>query len=98
MILYKFKETLRPKLAYVRASRWVIEIIDWSFGIALSYQFNSREESNKWISDHSNQYVISIGLPLKIGFDHFYYDGPHCSLHLGFLHFRWFSDFCKKCM
>lgn len=33
----------------------------------------------------------------RFGSEHLYYDGPHCSWSLGFLHFAWSWDWCKKC-
>lgn len=33
-----------------------------------------------------------------LGEEHLYYDGPHCSFSLGFLHFAWMRNaHCRKC-
>lgn len=57
------------------------------------------------LSDHDDEWHIGVGYHnLSINFDrwewgrsHMYYDGPHDSFSLGYVHFNWQGDWCEKC-
>lgn len=45
----------------------------------------------------SDYFSINITDHFHLGSSHLYYDGPHCSFSLGYLHFNWSYWWCKKC-
>lgn len=107
MILFKFKE--KPDLRgppYQLAHRWIIETEGWKtednkiYSIYLTLYYKSRETGN-WHGIHSEMWGFAIHKKWRWGSEHLYYDGPHCSLSLGFLTINWsgnpFTHWCKKC-
>lgn len=97
MILWKSKEILETRGEHFPccAFRWILEIGFWYLGFVHQHQNKSTSE---WGSSHSSLYEISFRRPFRLGSDHFYYDGPHCSFSLGWLHFNWGGQSCNKCM
>lgn len=86
------------------AFRWALEANSWkgegaSLGIAQQHRFRNM---STWFSLHSRFYGVSLTRAFSFGVDHAYYDGPHCSLSLGFLHILWsgnpLTGWCEKCM
>lgn len=67
-------------------------------GFVHQHKFPNNE---KWYSNHATLYGISITNYFKLGIEHTYYDGPHCSLSIGFFHILWSgnpkTNWCKKC-
>jgi hypothetical protein len=80
----KFRKTF--KIKYGRG---------WGFSIGFFNEYLSKSDL-KW-RESGIAKILSID-KFKIGSDHFYYDGPNCSLHLGFFHFYWNNWSCKKCL
>lgn len=103
MILFKFKEhpETRPKFPCT-AFRWTIQT-NWFKGGGFQIGFVHQSQSNgEWCDSHTSVYALSLHRPASFGIEHYYYDGPHCSLSLGWLHVLWGggirSGWCKKCM
>lgn len=80
--------------ASIRSWRWVLEITFTSIGLVHEYT----NDGGKTWSLANRYYTLCITRHWTIGEYHLYYDGPHCSLSLGFLHYNWSSDWCIKCM
>lgn len=79
-----------------RSWRWVLEI-DWC-GIYL-YQYVKFGDEKDWENARvASYFVANFTKHFRLGSSHNYYDGPHCSFSLGFLHFCWSYWWCKKCM
>lgn len=75
--------------------RWAIEISINSIGLVKQYISNS----GKYESSHTEAYDISLNRNFKFGFEHTYYDGPHCLLYIGFIAIQYNGvKWCKKCM
>ncbi len=102
MILWKSKESPLSSLGEGAACRWIIEVEKYkkAFSFGLYYQFRYKPK-DEWYTSHSSLYEVVIGRYFSWGEDHMYYDGPHCSFSLGFIHFHWSGNFntgeCKKC-
>lgn len=99
MIILKFlnkKETRIPKESYVCSDfRWTFQIIFYrGFTIGFVHQ---HKINGKWYDSHVMKYIISITKYFHLGSDHVYYDGQHCMFSIGFIHFCWLNDNCKKC-
>lgn len=77
------------------AFRWVLEI-GWCYA-GFFHQHRWRD-TGEWCSSHTNLYMVSVTKHFQLGQHHAYYDGPHCSLSLGWLHFCWGSWRCKRCL
>ena len=41
-------------------------------------------------------FIVGFG-HWRFGLNHVYYDGPHCSLGIGFVRFDWSLRWCKRC-
>jgi hypothetical protein len=104
MILWRFKETPETREDFpCSAFRWVIETSYgpscMSIGVVHQYQY---KDTGEWHSSHTTVYEVGLARKFKFGREHWYYDGPHCSLSLGWLRFWWGGDprtgWCKKCM
>lgn len=88
---YKETEPAWPN-APLRAWRWV-PVLDWcSIGFAQQVKFPDLE----WYA--IRHYTVSFWRNWIWGIHHTYYDGPHCSIHFGFLHINWDPEWCEKCM
>jgi len=82
------------------AFRWTLQIeaFRWRVAVGLYHQFQTRSDG-QWHTSHTTLYDAQLGFPIRFGTDHWYYDGPHCSLELGLLHFNWCGrdGWCDKC-
>lgn len=96
MILWKSKEEPETREGYpCSAFRWVFEIGKWYIGFSHQYKYKSTGE---WNSSHTNVYLITITDSFILGSWHGYYDGPHCTFSLGWIHFCWGNWNCKECL
>lgn len=102
MLLYKFKKQLpNPKITQetgVTGYYWVFEAgFDrncW-FYIGFDHRIEWADESRSG----GRYYNLTISWNRwEWGRTHMYYDGPHDSFSLGFLHFNWSGDWCGKCV
>jgi hypothetical protein len=79
------------------SNRWALKIGDGFAGVIGQY---SRDGSG-WSDLHMAQYGLQLRSNWRWGVDHIYYDGPHCSLSLGWLMIVWAGDprtgWCLKC-
>ena len=82
-----------PDYVCVDAYRWVLEID--SFCIGFMQQLRDKKDGH-WM-DRGRYYSIWLNHYWSFGRHHMYYDGPHDSLNLGFLHFCWQPEDCDKC-
>jgi hypothetical protein len=97
MILFTFKNELETRKDYpCKAFRWTFQI---SFnGIGFVHQSQDKLNNN-WSDSHVDVYGIWLNFNFfKFGFDHGYYDGPHCSFTLGVVQICWCNWNCKKCI
>ena len=101
MIIWKFKESpeTRPGDYWpCKAFRWAIEVDRFWLGLVHQCQVKA---DGKWRSSHTSVYHVCLAWrPKRWGFEHVYYDGPHCMFGLGIIHFQWvpLGGWCKKCM
>jgi hypothetical protein len=86
MILFKFKEETN--------TRWVVKTKFWNAAIIFQIKDQS---TDKWISTRKS-YEIWISKYFRLGSDHFWYDGANCGFSLGWIHFAWCNQSCKKCL
>jgi hypothetical protein len=97
MIIFKTKEKVDTRIGknYPIAHRKALSIARWY--IDWQDQYLSSHDG-KWHDIHSGGYGISITPHWYWGFEHVYYDGPHCFLSLGYLHIMFTGNrWCKKC-
>jgi hypothetical protein len=109
VILWAGKVTTEDEIAFPdmgrRSWRWVLESDVWRhegrlFGVGIGFasQWRCERDGNEWGGRAGGYYDVSITRHFDIGEEHVYYDGPHCSFSLGWLHFSWGGDWCTKCM
>lgn len=99
MIIFTWGESQEDKPEWKdlgrRAWRWVFEVTWTSIEARREVKFLDKE--NEWcpVCEYFN---LNVTRYFRLGSEHMYYDGPHCSFSLGFLHFNWSYWWCKKCM
>lgn len=78
----------------IRSWRWVLDI-EWG-----SIDLRQEIFCTAYRGWHrANAYFnISVTPHCLWGSDHTYYDGPHCSFSVGYVHFNWSYWWCEKCM
>ena len=91
---------LRSWRKAIEAFTWKIDKKFFGIGFGLSTQvIYGKEEvvgiQSEWRT--ISQAAVTITRRWAWGRQHDYYDGCLCSFSLGFLHFNWEPDFCKKC-
>lgn len=79
------------------ANRWalVIERLEHGVSLGVDRQYQSITDL-RWHSGASYAHA-RVSWPWTWGEKHVYYDGPHCTRSLGFLHFDWSWGWCDKC-
>lgn len=80
--------------ASLRSWRWALEVHFTSIELFEEY---SRDGGITW-SLANRYYTLCITKRWAMGEYHLYYDGPHCSFSLGFLHYNWSGEWCTECM
>lgn len=97
MNVFTFRKREAPDNPYYSAWRWAFKIDTWSVG------FNSEHRSRQtgeW-NLSGLYYEANVTRYFLWGFHHDYYDGPHCGLSIGWLHFNWSGNpwtyWCEKC-
>ena len=101
MILWKSKEDPEDRGdAYPNSAfRWTFQAGEWHLGFV--HQARDRH-TGEWNNGHARNYEIWITKHFRLGIQHVYYDGPHCSFSIGWIHFNWSggirSGWCTKCM
>jgi hypothetical protein len=53
--------------------------------------------TSKWEDYISSGHHVSLTKHFGLGHNHGWYDGPHCGFDVGFLHFLWHNNHCKRC-
>ena len=77
--------------------RWVCEVFPvFPFSIEFSKQHN--RNGGPWEDGSGEYFGLSVTKYFSLGPEHMYYDGPHCSFSIGWLHIFWSLGECKKCM
>jgi hypothetical protein len=104
MILFKFKHREAETLVGVaplfngscQAFRWTFQLGLFYMGFIYQYK-----RDDVWHDNHLLNYLVSVTKHFHLGIDHVYYDGPHCSFSLGWVHFLWSggirTHWCEKC-
>lgn len=75
--------------------RYVLELVRW--GVSWLCQYKSRSDG-QWHAIHADDRGFFFTRHFHLGFEHVYYDGPHCMFSLGWLHFHWNNWDCKHCL
>ena len=73
------------------AFRWSFQAERWSLAIVHQHQ-----SGGAWYDSHTAVWSVSLA-PWRWSVDHFWYDGPHCGAHLGFVAIQWHNPGCRKC-
>ena len=104
MILLKLREypETRGEDFPCSAFRWVFHASVNKHYASIGFAPQHKDKSDgKWYMNHTPTYELNITRHFDFGFDHFWYDGPHCSFSVGPLHFCWggnpWTGRCKKC-
>ncbi len=102
MILWKSKIETEDKPEFSelgrRSWRWVFEVDYWKpMAVGAGFYHQVLFEKGDW-RPAVQYYNLSLTPHFRLGERHDYYDGPHCSFSIGFLHINWSGDWCKKCM
>lgn len=78
--------------------RWVFDLSgkqgEMDFSIGFDREYFSR---GSWHRGGGYYNVIGNAYNPTWGRSHGYYDGPHDSFSLGYIHFCWQGDWCDKC-
>lgn len=96
-ILFKFKEFPETRENFPCESfRYIIQI--YKYGIEYNLQYRYKDD-NEWRDSHTDNYALNITKHFHLGFEHIYYDGPHCFFSLGFIHLGYRNPYgwCDKC-
>lgn len=100
MILLTFPQTreFTPALPHIglRSWRWVLDLTGLS--LTLQRQVRYLEQGPKWHNTGGDYFNVCLTRYFRLGQSHDYYDGPHCSFSIGWLHFNWSYWWCEKCM
>lgn len=104
MKIYTSKITSDEKVIHenmgIRSWKWELSLFESKYDlfylIDKTHYWRS-DRDHKWNPFHQEGFSVAIGGDFQFGSDHVYYDGNHCSLHLGWLHFYWSSYPCSKC-
>lgn len=104
MYLFSFKHFTEDKETVGgcgrRAWRWNFGFGTWGgwFGVWLGFeqQVKFLDKENEWYGP-IDFVTVSLTRHWAWGSTHMYYDGPNCLFSLGFLHFSWRGENCKKC-
>lgn len=81
-----------PEVGY-RQWRWVLDV-SWT---SIEWRCEYRSEKDRTWRYASGYYCLNLTKHFRLGRGHNYYDGPHDSFSLGFLHYCWSGDWCQKC-
>jgi hypothetical protein len=97
-ILWSFAEKkAEPNVWGLEANREVLAIGWFWIGFICQYKHGGEEWTNACLT-----FVVGLVRAFRIGKFHAYYDGPNCSLALGWLRFFWsgnpWTGVCKKCL
>ena len=80
---------------------WAFEIDAWwrlaTSGASIGVVHQVQRDDGTW-SNGTHYYLICLTTYFAIGRNHAYYDGPHDSIDLGYLHITWSGDWCSECM
>ena len=82
------------------AFRWTFQASCSRHGASAGFvhQYKLRS-SGEWCSSHVHCYELALMPSWRWGRAHLYYDGPHCSLSVGFLRVLWggVGGWCETC-
>lgn len=94
------EEEIEPRIERLGKRRWTwyFECFADTIGFHRYVQFPDVDRSSKGDRGRlMDYYVIRFLSKWRVGTQHIYYDGPHCSLYLGFIQLDWRNDRCKQC-
>lgn len=75
------------------AFRWTFQLTRYFVGFVHQAQM----EDGEWRDSHTLVYGLLYNKKWRWGFNHFYYDGPHCFFSIGPFELQWSNEGCKKC-
>ena len=78
--------------------RWAL-VADWT-GIGVTTQSRDRKTQEWSDMNHVSYYGIHLNWNYwSFGFDHIFYDGPHCMFNIGPIQIQYGGNWdCKKCL
>lgn len=98
MILWRSKPTTETEIRHEdlgrRSWRRVLEVTPGF--ISFHKEARAEKKCTEWWG-WSEYIVLSWDTKWMWGSYHFYYDGPHCSLSLGWMTLAWQNWKCKRC-
>lgn len=98
MIVFTWGEQTEKEVVYEsmgkRSWRWALNVDFQSIGVWMQTKAEG-DTVWRWGCDY---YDACLTRHFSFGEDHLWYDGPHCSFSVGFLHLNWSGDDCKKCL
>lgn len=101
MRLLAFQESHEtvPAIPHIgrRGWRWVLDLSWLSLTLQRQVMFHNTTQPI-WRDMGGSYFNMCLTRYFRIGQSHDYYDGPHCSYSLGWLHFNWSHRWCEKCM
>lgn len=74
---------------------WQLDGKFYGFGLAINTEMSAEHDVLTWRV--VGQTSMTLSCRWAWGFEHMYYDGPHCMFSLGFLHFNWEPEWCDGC-
>lgn len=95
MRLFKHR-VVQPWNDYFDGSRWSAKM-GVHKGVYLCYEQELLSKGGTEWRTKGGYLYVSLTTHFDVGPQHIYYDGPHCSFSLGFLHFAWNLWHCNKC-
>lgn len=95
MIFWTSKNTQEDWSGRPMLTRWVL-CGEWTF-LELHQEYREVDGDGVW-NDRKTYARIDVSKRFRVGTQHFYYDGAHCSWLLGFIQVSWsLEQNCKKC-
>lgn len=69
---------------------------NWGLTVGFEEEVCFLDKENEWY-DAVRYYTINLTEHFSLGREHIYYDGPHDSFSVGWLHICWSGDWCDRC-
>lgn len=92
-MIIPFKEIPETRRGYpCTAFRWTFQIQKDFIGFIHQAQLE-----DEWHDSHTLVNGLWYHGKWDWGFDHFWYDGPHCGFSFGPLRIQWHNEGCKEC-
>lgn len=99
MILFTWGQVTRhePSFPTIEANRWSFQVQADRKCVTVGVHRQIKFRDTGWHDCASSYYMVVLGWAWSWGRGHMYYDGPHDSVDIGFLHFNWSGEWCDRC-